>query len=161
MNSPLSLATVGSPARNDKNSPELSRSEMGKAVGKIRVLLADDNEAILARVRSALGEEFEIVGAVTNGLEAIAEVRRLDPDVLLIDISMPALDGLQAVSRLSSNLRTKVVFLTVHEDRDFVDAAFAAGASGYVAKADVTSDLVAAILEVLKGRAYISKSIQP
>jgi DNA-binding NarL/FixJ family response regulator len=130
-------------------------------MGKIRVLLADDNETILARVRTVLGEEFDIVGAVNNGRDAIAEVRRLDPDVLLIDISMPILDGLQTASRLRSSSRTKVVFLSVHEDPDFVDAAFAVGASGYVAKSDVTSDLVPAIREVLKGQTYLSKSVTP
>ena len=129
-------------------------------MSKIRVLLADDNETILARVRTVLSGNFEIVGAVNNGRDAAAEVRRLDPDVLLIDISMPVLDGLQAVSRLGPNLRTKVVFLTVHEDQDFVCAAFAAGASGYVAKCDVTSDLLYAVFEVVQGRQFISRSIR-
>lgn len=127
-------------------------------MGKVRVLLADDNEPILVRVRAVLGEQFDIVGSVGNGWDAVTEVQRLDPDVLLIDISMPLLDGLQAVSRLNSNIRTKVVFLTVHEDQDFLDAAFAVGASGYVAKSDVTTDLVPAICEVLAGRKYISRS---
>jgi DNA-binding NarL/FixJ family response regulator len=129
-------------------------------MAKTRVLLADDHDAIVARVRTVLGDEFEIVGAVNNGRDAVAEVKRLDPDILVIDISMPVLDGLQAVARLrSDNCRTKVVFLTVHEDQDFVDAAFSAGASGYVAKARVTSDLVPAIRQVLEGRTYISESI--
>jgi len=131
-------------------------------MGKIRVLLADDHETILARVRLTLGEEFHVVGAVANGRDAVEEVRRLDPDVLVIDISMPLLDGLQAVSRLRSiNHRTKVVFLTVHEDQEFVAAAFSAGASGYVTKADVTTDLVPAIHEALEGRSFISQSISP
>jgi DNA-binding NarL/FixJ family response regulator len=130
-------------------------------MSKARVLLADDNETILTRVRSVLADRVEIVGAVNNGLDVIAEVRRLDPDVLLIDISMPILDGLQAASRLGSDVHTKVVFLTVHEDPDFVNAAFAMGASGYVAKSDVTTDLIQAIHEVLEGRKYVSKSIEP
>jgi len=131
-------------------------------MGKLRVLLADDHETILARERSVLGEDFEIVGAVTNGRDAVEEVRRLDLDVLVIDISMPILDGLQAVSRLrQDNRRTKFVFLSVHEDQDFVDAAFAAGASGYVTKSHLTSDLVPAIREALSGHTYISKSIKP
>jgi DNA-binding NarL/FixJ family response regulator len=126
---------------------------------KIRVLLADDHEAVLAKVRIVLGEDFNIVGAVNNGRDAILEVQRLDPDVLVIDISMPILNGLQAVSQLRSNRRTKVVFLTVHEDQDFVEAAFSAGASAYVVKADVTTDLVPAIRDALEGRRYISPSI--
>ena len=72
---------------------------------KVRVLLADDHEPVLARVRSVLGDEFEIVGEVTNGRDAVKEVQRLDPDVLVIDISMPVLDGLQAVSNLQSTCR--------------------------------------------------------
>ena len=127
---------------------------------KIRVLLADDHESILDQVRLTLGEEFYVVGAVDNGQDAVDEVRRLDPDVLIIDISMPLLDGLQAVSQLRSiNHRTKVVFLTVHEDQEFIDAAFSAGGSGYVTKADVTTDLVPAIHEALEGRTFISQSV--
>lgn len=128
-------------------------------MGKVRILLADDHRMILACVRTVLGEGFDVVGSVNNGLDAIAEVQRLDPDVLVIDISMPILDGLQAVSRLGLSCRTKVVFLTVHEDPDFVSAAFSAGASGYVVKADLTSDLIPAIREALEGRRYISQSI--
>jgi DNA-binding NarL/FixJ family response regulator len=127
---------------------------------KVRVLLADNHEPVLARVRSVLGDEFEIVGAVTNGRDAVNEVQRLDPDVLVIDISMPVLDGLHAVSELqSTNRRTKVVFLTVHEDQDFVAAALSAGASGYVTKSHLTTDLVPAIHEALEGHTYVSQSI--
>ena len=131
------------------------------AVGKTRILLADDHGLILARVRSVLCEEFEVIGTVNNGRDALAEVQRLDPDVLVIDISMPILDGLQAVSRLGSDCRTKVVILTVHEDPDFVGAAFSAGALGYVIKSDLTTDLVPAIRGALEGRRYTSQSIQP
>ena len=131
-------------------------------MGKIRVLLADDHETIQARVRSILCQDFEVVGTVHNGRDAITEVGRLDPDVLVIDISMPVLDGLQAASQLCrKGCRTKVVFLTVHEDQDYVDAALAAGASGYVTKSHLTSDLVPAIREALIGHTYVSKSIKP
>lgn len=156
----LSLGTGDSRRPDDKVSLHAG-TEAGDNVGKVSILLADDNETILARVRTVLGDKFDIVGTVNNGRDAIAEVLRLEPDVLLIDISMPILDGLQAVSRMGPDSRTKVVFLTVHEDQDFIDAAFAVGASGYVAKSDVTSDLIPAILEVLRGRKYVSKSIQP
>jgi len=126
---------------------------------KIRVLLADDRDAIVSQVRAVLGDEFEVVGAVKNGREAVTEVKRLDPDVLVIDISMPILDGLEAASQLRSRQRTKIVFLTVHEDEDFVAAAFASGASAYVIKSDVTTDLGPAIRDVVEGSIYISKSI--
>lgn len=131
-------------------------------MSKPRVLLADDHEMLLERVRSILPKDFEVVGTVGNGREAVAEVGRLNPDVLVIDISMPVLDGLQAASQLhSGSCRTKIVFLTVHEDQDYVDAAFAAGASGYVTKSHVTYDLVPAIREALIGNTYVSKSIKP
>ena len=131
-------------------------------MGKVRVLLADDHETVQARVRSILCKDFEVVGTVGNVRYAITEVDRLNPDVLVIDISMPVLDGLQTASRLhQKGCRTKVVFLTVHEDQDYVDAALAAGASGYVTKSHLTSDLVPAIREALIGHTYISKSIKP
>jgi DNA-binding NarL/FixJ family response regulator len=129
-------------------------------MSRIRVLLADDRETVLAGVRGILGKEFDIVGAVNNGRDAVAEVQRLDPDVLVIDISMPILDGLQATRRLrATDHRTKIVFLTVHADQDFVDEAFSVGASGYVTKSDVTTDLIPAIREALEGRTFVSKSI--
>jgi DNA-binding NarL/FixJ family response regulator len=137
-----------------------NNASLCEAMGKIRVLLADDHETVLTRVRMVLGDEFDVVGVVTNGRDALLEVRRLDPDVLVLDISMPALDGLQTANELqSAKSRTKLVFLTVHEDPDFVAAAFSAGASAYVVKSDVTTDLIPAIREALEGRTYISQSI--
>jgi len=129
-------------------------------MGKIRVLLADDHETILERTKAVLGGEFEIVASVKNGQDAFLETQRLDPDVLVIDISMPVLDGLQAARQLrSKKSRTRIVFLTVHGDEDFITAAFAAGASGYVTKSRVTTDLVPAIRDALAGRKYISESV--
>jgi DNA-binding NarL/FixJ family response regulator len=127
-------------------------------LAKIRVLLADDHEAILARVRALLDEEFDIVGTANNGRDAVAEALRLNPDVVVIDIAMPILDGLQAVSRLqSSNSRAKIVFLTVHEDQDFVAAALACGGTGYVTKSRLTTDLIPAIQEALQGHQFVSQ----
>jgi DNA-binding NarL/FixJ family response regulator len=125
------------------------------------VLLADDHEAFLRQVRIVLSQEFEVVGSATNGRDAVVEVERLDPDVLVIDIAMPILNGFEAVSRLRSNLRAKVVFLTFHEDHEFVRAAFSAGASAYVIKSRVVTDLVPAIREAMEGRRYVSPSVQP
>jgi DNA-binding NarL/FixJ family response regulator len=128
-------------------------------VNKVRVLLADDHEGILARVRTVLDGEFDIVGVVNNGRDAIAEVRRLDPDVLVIDITMPVLDGLRAVSLLGDNRRAKVVFLTLHNGRAFVAAAFSVGASAYVLKSDIIADLAPAIRAAVEGHSYISRSM--
>lgn len=127
---------------------------------KIRVLLADDHETILTQLRITLVEVFDVVGSVKNGLDAISAVQHLDPDVLVMDISMPVLDGIEVASRLhSAHRRTKVVFLTVHQDEDYVDAALAAGASGFVTKIDVETDLVVAIHEALAGRIFVSQSV--
>lgn len=132
-----------------------------ETVNKVRVLLADDHEPILVRIRTILDGEFEVVGAVKNGRDAVQEVQRLDPDVLVIDISMPILDGLRAVSQMGPNRRTRVVFLTLHKDRDFVAAAFSVGASAYVVKSDLSTDLIPAIREALAGHSYMSQSISP
>jgi|WetSurMetagenome_2_1015567.scaffolds.fasta_scaffold850924_1 DNA-binding NarL/FixJ family response regulator len=130
-------------------------------VNKVRVLLADDHRAVLERVSAMLAEDFEVVGMAENGQDAVDAVGRLDPDVLVIDISMPVLDGLMAAARLHrAGCRTRVVFLTIHSDQDFVAAAFSAGASGYVTKANVGSDLVPAIRQVVGGNTFVSKPLR-
>jgi DNA-binding NarL/FixJ family response regulator len=131
-------------------------------MGKIRILLADDHQTVLQRVSELLGQDFDIVGKVTNGRDAVAAALRLKPDVLVIDISMPLLNGLQATQRLrGAKQLTKVVFLTVHSTEDFVSAALSAGASGYVTKPDIATDLIPAIHEALAGGIYVSKSVTP
>jgi DNA-binding NarL/FixJ family response regulator len=129
-------------------------------MSKIRVLLADDHEMTLERVHLTLNGEFDVVGAVRNGKDAVTEVRRLDPDVLVMDIAMPVLSGLDAMAQLGSNLRTKVVFLTLYSDPDFIAAVFDAGASGYILKSDLGTDLAHAIHEALEGRRYLSRSVR-
>jgi DNA-binding NarL/FixJ family response regulator len=126
-------------------------------VAKARVLLADDHGPMIARVRWQLGEELDIVGTAGNGQEAIDAVLRLDPDVLVIDISMPLVDGFQAASQIrDAGCKTKVIFLTVHESADFVSAAFSSGASGYVTKSRLSTDLLPAIQDALLGRSFVS-----
>lgn len=127
-------------------------------MAKIRVVLADDHTAVLAKVRGLLGEEFEVVDEVEDGNQAVDAVLILDPDVLVIDISMPVLDGLQAAARLQkADCRAKIIFLTIHEDHDFVTAALSAGASGYVTKTRLSTDLVPAIRAALLGRTFVSQ----
>jgi DNA-binding NarL/FixJ family response regulator len=133
----------------------------GTAVDKIRVVLADDHREVTAKIRVVLGDEFEVVEAVVNGIQAVSAVLALNPDVFVTDISMPLLNGLQAARRIqSANPRVKIIFLTIHEDRDFIAAAFAAGATGYVTKRRLSTDLVLAIQEALKGNAFVSNSIR-
>jgi DNA-binding NarL/FixJ family response regulator len=96
----------------------------GICVDKIRLVLADDHREVMGKVRGILGDEFEVVETAENGRQAVFAVLALDPDVLAMDISMPFLDGLQAArSMQKTNCRAKIVFLTIHEDRDFIAAA--------------------------------------
>jgi DNA-binding NarL/FixJ family response regulator len=128
-------------------------------VKKIRVVLADDHREMIAKVRSILGNEFEIIEVVENGKRAVSAVLALDPDVLVTDISMPLLDGLQAARSIQrANCRAKIVFLTVHEDRDFIAAALSAGATGYVTKRRLSIDLAQAIRQALLGQTFVSDS---
>jgi DNA-binding NarL/FixJ family response regulator len=133
----------------------------GITVGKIRVVLADDHHEVIAKVRGVLGDEFDVLEAVENGRQAVTAVISLDPDILVTDISMPVLNGLQAARSIQkTNPRVKIIFLTIHEDRDFIAAAFSAGATGYVTKRRLSTDLVFAIQEAMRGHTFVSNSIR-
>ena len=133
----------------------------GIDVDRIRVVLADDHREVIATIRGILGDEFDVIEAAENGRQAVTAVVALDPDVFVTDISMPLLNGLQAARSIQkTNPRVKIIFLTIHEDRDFIAAAFSAGATGYVTKRRLSTDLVVAIQEALKGRAFVSNSIR-
>jgi len=122
-----------------------------------RVLLVDDNEAMLARAASVLAGECVVVGAVKNAAAALEAARTLEPDVIVLDISMPGTTGLEIASRLrKTGSKAAVVFLTVHDEHDFVEAAKAAGGIGYVVKRRLVSDLTVAVREARAGRPFIS-----
>jgi len=124
------------------------------------VLLADDHPAMLALTATALAEEYLVVGRVGDGHELLADAERLHPDVIVLDISMPGLNGIEAARRLrSSHNPARLVFLTVHEDRDFARAALDAGGLGYVVKTRLVSDLLPAIRAALADRRFISPTI--
>jgi DNA-binding NarL/FixJ family response regulator len=130
----------------------------GVALAKIRLVLADDNRGMVEAICRTLDKDFEVVGAVENGEQAVAAVLTLNPDALIIDISMPILNGLQAAKQLqTSNCRAKIIFLSDHEDPVFVDAAFSAGASAYVTKARLSTDLIPAVHESMLGHAFVSE----
>jgi DNA-binding NarL/FixJ family response regulator len=112
---------------------------------------------MLARVVHLLQDEFEVVGAVNDGQALLEAAAKLRPDVVILDISMPVMNGLEAAHRLKeAGCEAKVVFLTVHEDPDFVQESLVRGALGYVVKPRLTSDLVPAIKEALANRAFTS-----
>jgi DNA-binding NarL/FixJ family response regulator len=124
-----------------------------------RILIADDHQLVLERVNALLQSEFNIIGAAHNGRELVAEAIRLNPDVIVVDISMPVLDGIQAVHQLREKGSTaKLVFLTIHVDEEFVKACVAEGALGYVVKARMRSDLIPAINAALSDRSFVSRS---
>jgi DNA-binding NarL/FixJ family response regulator len=139
---------------------------------RIRILLADDHREMLSVVTGLLADEFDIVAAVENGRLAVEAAGDLDPDVIVLDMAMPVMHGLEAAVRLrDSGSRAKIIFLTVQAQAESIAAAFSAGALGYVLKSRIASDLVLAVREVVEGRifspmhagvtAYIPIAVQP
>ena len=124
-----------------------------------RILVVDDYEAFRRFVRSALGKraELQIVGEVSDGFEAVQKVEELKPDLVLLDIGLPTLNGIEAARRMSKLAPgSKVIFLTQENDSDVVQAALSNGAKGYVLKSDAESELVQAIEAVLRGGYFLS-----
>jgi DNA-binding NarL/FixJ family response regulator len=129
-------------------------------VTRARILLADAHEAMRDRVVDLLKQEFEMLEPVADGLELLESAAELKPDLCLLDISMPLISGIEAATQLKeSGSPAKIVFLTIHEDIDFVQAAFRAGASGYVIKSNIATELLVALKEVLAGGCFISASL--
>ncbi len=127
---------------------------------RIRVLLADDHEAMLERVARLLKTECDVVGTATDGQQALEAARDLKPDVLVLDISMPVMNGREAAHQLkNAGVEARIVFLTVHDDPDFAREALEAGALGYVIKQRIASDLLVAIREAYAGRSFVSPSV--
>jgi len=125
-----------------------------------RILIADDQEEMVETIAQALGNEFDIVGTADNGKRAIELATQLFPDILILDISMPLVNGIEAAWRLKSIASpTEIIFVTVHTDPDFVEAARSAGALGYVWKESVASDLAPAVRAVLQGDRFTSLSM--
>ena len=128
-----------------------------RQLNRARVLLADDHHELLNRVTSVLSADFDVVGSARNGHELISQADALVPDVIIVDVSMPLLNGIDAVQQLlTSGSTAKFIFLTLHEDATLVRACFAAGAMGYVVKKRILIDLVVAVQEVLAGRRFVS-----
>ena len=131
-----------------------------KATDKPRILLADDHPALLAETTRFLQQEYDVVGTASNGLEVLEGAQRLAPDLIVLDISMPKLDGFEATRRLkTSGNRSKIVFLTVWEDADFAREAMELGADAYVIKSRMASDLIRAISEALAEHHFVSPTL--
>jgi len=124
---------------------------------KPRLLLADDHTLVLEGLKRILEEEFDLVGAAENGREAVRMAVDLKPDVILLDISMPLLNGIDVARQLTKTAEAvKIIFITMHSDSDYVSEAFRVGASGYLLKRSAASELVTAVHEVMKGRFYVT-----
>jgi DNA-binding NarL/FixJ family response regulator len=127
---------------------------------KKRILLADDHPHFSELVESLLGPMFQIVGKVSDGQALLDAALALKPDVILTDIFMPVLNGIEAVDELHrSGCNSKIIFVTIHSDPDFVRSCLAVGAAGYIVKPRVALDLLHAIREVLAGNLFISPDL--
>jgi DNA-binding NarL/FixJ family response regulator len=127
---------------------------------RTKVLLADDHAIVAEGLATLLKSRFDLVGTVGNGNELVDTARKLRPDVIVADIAMPVLSGLEALRRLkSARSDAKVIFLTMHADPQLATEAFRAGASGYVLKQSAGEELIAAIQEVLHGKTYLAPLI--
>jgi DNA-binding NarL/FixJ family response regulator len=146
------------PFRISDLPPEHDVMLRGELVMKGRsVLVADDLTSVLSEVVKLLDKSFEIVGMVSDGQAALDSIMALEPDLAILDISMPGLSGIEVARELKRRgSDTKVIFLTVHEDSDIMATCFAAGGMGYVLKMLMDSDLVLAINEALAGREFTS-----
>lgn len=124
------------------------------------ILIADDHKMFAQGLASLLEDEFDLVGTVPNGQALIEEAGRLKPDLILVDISMPVLNGLDAVRRVTqTNATSRIVFLTMHADTRLLREAFECGGRGYVLKQSAGEELLFALRQVMAGQRYISPTI--
>ena len=128
---------------------------------KPRVLLADDHGLIIEGLRSLLANDFDIAGIASNGRDLVSQSELLRPDLVLLDISMPLLNGIEAARQVRSAApKSKLVFITQKADREYVETALRVGASGYLLKQSLVSELVPALRDVLAGRFYVTPSLR-
>jgi DNA-binding NarL/FixJ family response regulator len=129
-------------------------------VGRIRVLIADDHEEILNDICGLLEPEFDVVGAVGDGQALISAAEAFQPDVIVTDISMPFLNGIEAARLIiQKNPASRIILMTVHNDSGLVEQGFSAGALGYVLKLKAEDDLSKAIHSALEDKRFISPQV--
>ncbi|MFN7934881.1 MAG: response regulator transcription factor [Bryobacteraceae bacterium] len=128
---------------------------------KPRILLADDHKIVTEGLRGLLSEDFDLIGFAADGRELLAKAKELSPDVIVVDVSMPLLNGIDAVRMLREEGSTaKVVFLTMHSDATYLTRALDAGASGYVLKHAASDELITAIQHALRGQTFLSPQLR-
>ena len=129
-------------------------------MSKPRVLLADDHSLVLEGFRRILDDQCDLVGMVEDGRALLEAAQRVQPDIVILDVSMPLLNGIDAATQLKkSHPSIKVIFVTMHADADYVRSAFEAGASGYLLKRSAVDELEQAIRAVWAGHTYITPLI--
>jgi two-component system response regulator DesR len=122
-----------------------------------RVILVDDHPVVMRQALATLASEFDVVDALEDGTELAASIVAHEPDLLVLDITLPGENGIEIAARIkNAGFRAKVVFLTVHSDPDYARAAFAAGALGYVVKPHLASDLAPALRAAMGGKRFVS-----
>jgi len=127
---------------------------------RARLLLADDHTLVMEGFRRILESEFDIVGAVEDGKTLVSEASRLKPEVILVDISLPGLNGMEAARQIKRNLpKAKIVFLTMHADLTYLRDAMRLEASGYLLKSSAGRELLKAVREVLAGQTYFAPEL--
>jgi DNA-binding NarL/FixJ family response regulator len=131
------------------------------ALNRLRVLVAEDHAAVRSSVVRLLSKNYDVIGTVNDGRALLDAVHTMEPDVLIVDLSLPVITGIEAASILQkTKCASKIVFLTVHNDPDFVRAAHDAGALGYVLKQQMTTDLPEAIDKAYAGEKFTSPSVR-
>jgi DNA-binding NarL/FixJ family response regulator len=129
-------------------------------VSRLRILLADDNSTVLDQVSKVLAKKYEIVGALKDAQAVVKECQRLNPDVVILDISMGDVSGIDLARELrDTGCRSRIVFLSVHEDYDYVNAALGAGALAYVVKSRLSADLVSGVEAAMAEKLFVSSNL--
>jgi DNA-binding NarL/FixJ family response regulator len=124
---------------------------------KPTVVIAEDHLGYLERISKLLSSEFEIVAVATDGRRGLSAAIHTEPDVVILDISLPGLDGIEAAREIrKKGLESKILFVSIHEEPDFASCALQAGGNEYVFKSRMTLDLIVAMKEVLAGRMFLS-----
>jgi len=146
----------------DHTLGETLKNPSGAGTGRLRlrILLADDNPVLLREFERVLAKEFDVVSTVPDGRALLEQYDRLHPEIVVTDISMPLMDGFEAVAKLRHRGKTKVIFLTVHEEPAFVEEAKVLGAMGYVLKRSRPSVLVEAIRSAHEGRFFLCPELR-
>lgn len=141
--------------------PSPSGNDALAGSGKLRVVLADDDRIILGLVRNLLAKTYDVVGQAEDGRTLVETVHTQSPDLAIIDVSMPGLSGIEATREIMASGRSvRVILLSIHNEQAYVDAAFEAGASGYVLKISASTDLIPAIETVRANGRYLSPRLR-